>query len=164
MRSLREVKTQIYQTECGKYLKEGLCLSEPILTLGKEGLIDNFFQYAAEEKGMYFGRPNLLFGIYSDQSRMAYLTEETGVEDKVYSSQSEPEGKRIAAVYERYEKAYPVVREHIYRDDYREYEEILKQYYRDLQEVSGETVCGFCTELVPEFFRWYEDCFGKMEE
>ena len=66
MRSLREVKTQIYQTECGKYLKEGLCLSEPILTLGKEGLIDNFFQYAAEEKGMYFGRPNLLFGIYSD--------------------------------------------------------------------------------------------------
>ena len=24
MRSLREVKTQIYQTECGKYLKEGL--------------------------------------------------------------------------------------------------------------------------------------------
>ena len=113
MRSLRAVKTQIYQTECGKYLKEGLCLSEPILTLGKEGLIDNFFQYAAEEKGMYFGRPNLLFGIYSDQSRMAYLTEETRLEDKVYSSQSEPEGKRIAAVYERYEKAYPVVREHI---------------------------------------------------
>ena len=49
------------------------------------------------------------------------------------------------------------------RDDYREYEEILKQYYRDLQEVSGETVWGFCKELVPEFFRWYEDCFGKME-
>ena len=72
-----------------------------------------------------------MFGIYSDRSRMAYLTEETRLEDKVYSSQSEPEGKRIAAVYERYEKAYPVVREHIYRDDYREYEEILKQYYRD---------------------------------
>lgn len=60
MRSLREVKTQIYQTECGKYLKEGLCLSEPILTLGKEGLIDNFFQYAAEEKGMYFWKAEFI--------------------------------------------------------------------------------------------------------
>lgn len=93
-----------------------------------------------------------MFGIYSDRSRMAYLTEETRLEDKVYSSQSEPEGKRIAAVYERYEKAYPVVREHIYRDDYREYEEILKQYYRDLQEVSGETVWGFAKSLCRNSF------------
>lgn len=51
MRSLREVKTQIYQTECGKYLKEGLCLSEPILTLGKEGLIDNFSSMPQKKKG-----------------------------------------------------------------------------------------------------------------
>lgn len=164
MRSLREVRAQIYQTECGKYLKEGLCLSEPVLSLGGEGLIDNFFQYACDEKGVLYGKPDILFGIYSDQPKMAYLTETVSLPDKIYAAQTEPQSTTVSEIYERYENAYPVVREHIYRNDYLKYEEILKQYYLDLRQVSGEVLWKFYQELIPDFFRWYEECFGKIEE
>jgi len=162
MLSLREVKTRIYQTSCKEHLKEGLCLSEPIITIGGKGLIDNFFQYPCDETGTVFGKPDMVFGIYSDSGTIAYLNKNVVLEDKEYFAKRIETPEQIAEIYRRYEEEFPVVREHIYRSDYGEYEDILKQYFKDLKVLSGEIVWGFYQKLIPAFFEWYERNIGNL--
>ena len=40
---LKQVKALLHQTECGEMFMDGMGCSEPILTQGNAGLIDNFF-------------------------------------------------------------------------------------------------------------------------
>ena len=46
---LKQVKALLHQTECGEMFMDGMGCSEPILTQGNAGLIDNFFVYLVDK-------------------------------------------------------------------------------------------------------------------
>lgn len=75
MLTIDDVKASIYKTECKKFIKEGFSCSDPIITKDENGLIDNFFIYAANRDESLVTPPIVSFGIYAETKKTAYVTQ-----------------------------------------------------------------------------------------
>ena len=152
MISLMESKARIFRTEYKNLMYDGMCCSEPILTKGDKGLIDNFFVYSSNQEGTTFSSPRSVFGIYAEAGTAAYRMEEIPIERGLYSTDAPVDAPN--ETYERYVSLYPVIREIAFTECDTEGREHLRQYMHDLEMISGPVIWGFARKLFPTFFDW----------
>ena len=154
MATLKEIKLKIFKTECKNLLYEGLSMSEPILTMGEKGLIDNYFIYASDKKQTVVSKPMIAFGIYSDLEITAYINSD------IYNENADPlenimESDRIDNHYvEEYENLYVEVREFVYQNCSESRKDILRDYIEHLYYLSGSGLWQNYLEIAPDFFDW----------
>ena len=154
MISLKKARTTIFSTECGKHIKEGLECSEPIITRGEYGLIDNYFIYGCDSESKHFTKPLVGFGVYTEQKKAAYMDRNFDLEDKDYVSSDGIDINRSFEAFDKYSEVYPRIREFVYRKCDSNEKEILKVYLDNLRIFSGDVLYSFCEKLYPEFFEW----------
>lgn len=155
--TIKEVKAKIFETECGEEIREGLFCSEPILTIGEKGLIDNYFVYGRDSKRQHFSRPKYFFGIYTHLSEVAYLNKENELEEKDYSSSEVVNMEERFEAYDRYVELYPKMREIAYQDCNDENKRMLSEYLSSFRKFSGDVLFMFYNKLYPTFFEWVNE-------
>lgn len=160
MLGLRAVKSKLFQTECNQCIREGLYFSEPILTEGEEGLIDNYFVYGQNREATVFSRPSTLFGVYSDLPKKAYIKEGYGFEEKEYVNDLILDREEYVQRYKLYTELYPKVRAFAYQSCNETQQEELRAYTENLKMVSGKVLWQFYRTLYPEFFEWVKQATG----
>lgn len=161
MISLKKARSIIFSTECGKCIKEGLECSEPIITKGEHGLIDNYFMYGCDSEGKHFTKPLVGFGVYTDSEKTAYAGRVFDFEDKDYVSADDTDMSKIFEAYDLYSEMYPKVRELVYQQCSGDEKEVLKIYLKNLRIFSGDVLYSFYEKLYPEFFEWVYKEIGQ---
>ncbi len=161
--TIKEVKAKIFETECGERIKEGMFCSEPIQTIGKKGLIDNYFIYGRDSKRQHFTKPKICFGIYTDLNEVAYLDKNSELEDKNYSSSEEVNIEKCFEAYDRYAELFPQIRMMAYKDCDNENIILLSEYIKCFRKFSGDVLFMFYNTLYPTFFEWVNKQIGNME-
>lgn len=158
MKSLKEIKSIIFRTECKQYICEGLCCSEPIMSCDASGIIENYFIYACNSDATTFSRPMVIFGIYSDSENIAYVKTEVDIEDRLFqvNSQQRIDENELFDLYDKYEELYPQIREFAFTDCSSLQKQILSEFYSNLQVISGTVLWDFYRKLFPQFFEWAE--------
>lgn len=154
MISLKKARSIIFSTECGKCIKEGLECSEPILTKGEYGLIDNYFIYGCDGEGKHFTKPLTGFGVYTELEKTAYIDKTFDLEDKDYVSLNKTDMNKSFEAFDSYSEAYPRIRELVYQQCNNDEKEMLKMYLENLRLFSGDVLYSFYEKLYPEFFEW----------
>ena len=152
--TVEEVKSKIFETECGKMIREGMFCSEPILTNGEKGLIDNYFIYGRDSKRQHFTKPKRCFGIYTDLNEVAYSDKDNEFAEKDYSSSEEMNIEKCFDAYDRYAELYPKIRELAYQDCNDDDKEHLSEYIKCFRQFSGDILFAFYKELYPSYFEW----------
>lgn len=160
--TLREVNSKIFDTECGSLLIDGLSYSQPILSIGSKGLIDNFFIYSQNRVSGSISAPKIAFGIYSDLSEVAYINYAPGYDIKEYENTLAGCGSTLFALYEKYERLYSLVRTFVFKPCNPEQSKIVMEYCEILKKISGADVWLFYNELFPDFFDWAEKITNAM--
>ncbi len=153
---LKAVKSKIQMTECADIICAGMYCSEPIMTKDDEGeLIDNYFMYSRSQDFSTIGVPEIMFGIYSEHGKKAYINKDVSreFEQRTYQESFEPK-ETIKAAYKRYEELYPVVRENAFLQISAENKKDIADYLDSLRIVSGNTLYTFYRKLYPTFFEW----------
>lgn len=153
---LKAVKSKIQMTECADIICAGMYCSEPIMTRDDEGeLIDNYFMYSRNQDFSTIGVPEIMFGIYSERGKKAYISKDVSkeFEQRTYQESFEPK-ETIKSAYKRYEELYPVVRENAFLQISAENKKDIADYLDSLRIVSGNTLYTFYRKLYPTFFEW----------
>ena len=70
---LKQVKALLHQTECGEMFMDGMGCSEPILTQGNAGLIDNFFVYLVDKPAGTASGPLARMGLQAESGALSYF-------------------------------------------------------------------------------------------
>ncbi len=154
MYSLREIKSKIFLTEAKEYIYDGMCISEPIMTMKNNHIIDNYFVYACDETQTSFTRPLLCFGILSEKNELDYVTQETNITEETITLKSKKDIEIVNKGYEHYSEIYPKVREFVFQDCNEEQKQLLKDYLDNLFTISGEVLWDYYNRLFPSFFEW----------
>ena len=159
--TVKEVKAKIFETACGERIREGMFCSEPILTIGEKGLVDNYFIYGRDAKRQHFTKPKNCFGIYTDLTEVAYLDRDNDLEDKDYSSFEEIDMEKSFYAYDRYAELYPRIREMSYQECDKDMKVLLSEYIECFETFSGNILFEFYKKLYPEFFDWVNNQIEK---
>jgi hypothetical protein len=157
MKTLREIESTIFKTDCKECIRYGWNRSQPILTKDENGsLIDNFFSYAENITSDSFSTPLVVFGIYAEEPKTAYKNWIPKEEHKTIKNPNGPvEGASVSKAYARYEEIYPEVRECAFSDNCTdEQKAMVKEYVSCLEKFSGPVVWKYYLELFPSFFEW----------
>ncbi len=156
--NLKQVKNAVFWTECRDCVREGMCCSEPIMTWDGRGIVDNYFVYGENGERKSYSGPVVSFGVYSEQKEAAYIKRgrempfSKGAEDEIVAvSWEQYDGE----AYERYQKAFPLVRGFLFEENCTEEQrEILKSYLQAFRMVTDGGLWPLYLEMAPEFFRW----------
>lgn len=70
---LKQVKALLHQTACGEMFMDGMGCSEPILTQGNAGLIDNFFVYLVDKPAGTASGPLARMGLQAESGALSYF-------------------------------------------------------------------------------------------
>ena len=156
--NLQLVKSKIHKTECCELLCAGLYCSEPIMIKDKDGkLIDSYFTYSRSADLKKIGIPEVMFGIYSDIEKTAYIKQ---IDPSIFESdvyeESFVELNVIESSMKKYIALFPTVRKNIYREKVEECKDDLKEYIKCLEIISGKILYSFYKKLYPDFFEWIE--------
>ena len=156
MLSLKEAKAAIYQTECGELILDGLYCSEPIMTYGEKGIVDNYFVFSADRLMKQISSPIFRFGIYSDRGEVAYVLEEeeqsTRIDNELRANEDPYQ------MYQRYSDLYPIIRSSLIQGNCNVQEKKdLKEYCSILRSFSGSGLWNLYKKLYPTFFDWVAD-------
>lgn len=153
--TLKNVKNAIEATECKQYLCSGTYCSEPIMTKDENGkTVDNFFLFSRSADFTTIEIPDISFGIYAAEKRVAYVNKNVSKSfdsDTYDETFGELETMRNAMT--EYKQAYPIIREMFEgttpRDDGK-----ISEYLNNLEIISGRALYGFYQKLFPSFFDW----------
>lgn len=154
MKTIKEIKKIIFKTECKNLLYEGFFRSEPILTMGEKGLIDNYFVYAGNRDLTEVSRPMVAFGIYSDLETTAYINPNIYDENAEIIDNPIDRSKITAGYVKEYEALYEEIRGFAYRKCSDLQKEALVKYIEHLYYLSGLGLWKNYLEVTPEFFDW----------
>lgn len=154
MYTLTEIKSKIFLTDAKEYIYDGMCISEPIMTMQNNRIIDNYFIYACDETQVNFSRPLLCFGIISEKNKLDYVTRETNITEETATLKTKKDTEIVNKSYELYSKIYPKVREFAFEDCNEEQKQLLKDYLDNLFIISGEILWDYYKKLFPSFFEW----------
>lgn len=152
--TLREVNRVIFDTECGGLLLDGHSCSQPILSMGPKGLIDNFFIYSFDEQTSIVSPPRSVFGIYADIGEVAYVDRSPKIEAGAQRNCLEGDDSVLYGLFERYEELYSSLREIAFRDSGDKGAQSVREYCELLKKISGPVIWNFYNELFPAFFQW----------
>ncbi len=155
--TLREVNSVIFDTECGTLLLDGHSCSQPILSMGAKGLIDNFFIYSFNEQTSIVSPPKCVFGIYADMGEVAYIDRSPKTEAGAQRNCLEGDDSSLYGLFERYEELYSALRKIAFRDRDAQWSPLVQEYCELLQKISGPVIWSFYNQLFPAFFQWAEE-------
>ena len=154
MEALAEIKHKIFKTECKELLYDGLSRSEPIMTMGDKGIIDNYFIYAGNNGLTKVSSPMAAFGIYSDIEETAYINLEI-YDEKSPSKENRIDRKIVNDQYIReYEELYRGLRGFVFKKCNGLQKDILSKYMEHLYCLSGTGLWQNYLEIAPVFFEW----------
>jgi len=155
-----QVKNAIFQTDCGKQVKDGLCCSYPVMTKDERGIIDHYFIYGWDEERHLFSGPLKCFGIYSDMKQTAYISlpSERGISISPDDELREKNpGYYNKAAYQDFTETFPKVREFLMKENCtNEEKRQLKKYLDGFLDVTDDGLLPVYRELAPDFFNWAE--------
>lgn len=152
--TIREVNAGIFRTECGALLLDGLSCSQPVLSVGEYGLIDNFFVYSQNHNTETVSAPKIVFGIYSDTGAVAYINHSPKIEAQNYPNTYNYGKEELYSFIEKYEDLYSFVRTIAFKQCDAEQAKKLREYCELLSAISGSAIWGFYQKLIPSFFAW----------
>lgn len=158
MKSVSEVKSVIFKTECKKYIYEGLSCSEPIMSLHEGNIVDNYFIYSHNEDFTKISEPLISFGIFTDLERVAYIKQCNGELECRVIDEDLFDLERANDAYNEYVEVYPEIREIAFSKEV-DCESVsnLERYLRSLFTFSGNALWQTYTELYPQFFMWAKE-------
>lgn len=152
MLMIDDVMASIYRTDCKKFIKEGFFCSDPIITKDENGLIDNFFIYAANRDESLVTPPIVSFGIYAEIKKTAYVKQGT----KEPKAQENP--KELLAnkreLRNKYSGLYSEIREFVFKDCNSDQAQMLQEYISSLKALVGQTLWTHYQSTSPMFFNW----------
>lgn len=155
MLTLSEVSRIPFHTSCADYLYDGAACSQPVLSQGEVGLIDNFFVYSIDPDANTVSSPSVAFGIYSDKQQVAYVHTTLPIERKNYPTTYTGVEGDYWTWQDHYEELYSKVRACAFRTDCTP-EQIrdVKEYCQCLETIAGSAAWVFYRILNPDFFAW----------
>lgn len=157
MTTINEVKQAILDTDCARYLREGLYRSVPVFSVIDGKLADVFFMYGRNKSATRYIAPMVTFGIFFDEKRTAFSVVNDSVEAKLSSAEG-PQVDPLAtvAVYQRIESLYPIVRECAFGNCDSGQKKAVRDYCSAIEEVSGPVLWEVYRSVAPDFFNWAE--------
>lgn len=153
--TLNEVKRVIMKTECKMFLCDGLTCSEPMLSRGEKGLIDNFFIYSSNREKTEFSKPIIIFGIYADLCDVAYIKECS--EDNTLTKCSKLiEDEALFECFRKYSDLYPDVRKVAFTKCKSDDKKKVLEYYKSFKNITNAVIWEYYKHIAPEFLEWAE--------
>lgn len=156
MKSLKEIKAVIFKTDCKDFICDGLCCSEPIITKDENGLIDNYFIYACDRKGIEYSKPLVTFGVYSDVGKTAYKNPSPKFEDIDYRDTNPTNEQEALNAYDSYVGLYPQIRGIVFTECNENQKRLITEYVSALKAFSGSVLWEYYQKLSPMFFEWVQ--------
>lgn len=165
---LKQVKALLHQTECGEMFMDGMGCSEPILTQGNAGLIDNFFVYLVDKSAGTASGPLARMGLQAESGALSYLISANEHPFSVPPSCTIHVSPAMASSedYENYSSLYAEIRKFVFKQNCTDSERsILSDYLTALKSVVSVSLYPFYTELAPAFFQWAEkELYKRLEQ
>ena len=133
---------------------EGLSRSEPIMTADDNGIVDNYFIYASNNELTMVSPPMIVFGIYSDIEKTAYINAEI-YDEKSPLKENQIDRRIINDQYiQEYEELYTELRKFVFKKCNDSNKDTLRKYVEHLYHLSGSGLWQNYLEAVPAFFEW----------
>ena len=157
---LQQVKAVIGKVQLNDILKDGLCYSEPIMSVKDDRIIDNYFVYAIDYIGNMHSGPIATFGINSDLEEIAYINENVKENfsnecTKVYNIEPVTDG--IQEALSKYEQAYSSLRSFLFcANCTSEQKSVIKEYISGLEAIVFSGLWPFYKMMGKPFFDWAE--------
>ena len=154
---LKQVKSRLQQSPFGELLTDGMSCSEPILTLGETGLIDNFFAYLVSRHTRAASGPLARMALDAEHGNLLSLVsaEEQPFSVSPTSTITLVSPSYTTEDYAAYALRYAKVRDFAFKQDCSaEEKETLSVYLSSLKVVTSSTLFPFYEEMAPSFFAW----------
>ena len=154
---LIQVKNILHQTVGGDLFMDGMGCSEPILSINKNKIIDNFMAYFVNFQESITSGPVVLIGVQADNRTVEYINH---CDDKMFSLAPRAMMKInfpsfTEHDYEEYRNCYKSIREIAYKRDCCSNEKkVIRNYFLALKKVVAPEMLKLYEEFVPEFFEW----------
>lgn len=152
MLTIDDVKASIYRTDCKKFIKEGFSCSDPIITKDENGLVDNFFIYAANREESLVTPPIVSFGVYAETKKTAYVVQGNN-EPKAQENPKELIANK-RELRTKYSGLYSEIREFVFTDCNNDQAQMLQEYISSLKALVGQTLWTHYQSTSPMFFNW----------
>ena len=162
---LKQVKALLHQTECGEMFMDGC--SEPILTQGNAGLIDNFFVYLVDKPAGTASGPLARMGLQAESGALSYFISANEHPFSVPPSCTIHVSPAMASSedYENYSSLYAEIRKFVFKQNCTDSERsILSDYLTALKSIVSVSLYPFYMELAPAFFQWAEKELYRRSE
>lgn len=154
--NLFQVKNIIFRTECENLILDGLCCSEPIMTMRDGKIIDNYFVYGLDREKQEYTGPIVSFGILSESGEVAYVNKSINAcygENDCISAKNWNEYD--TGSYDEYVSAYEKVRNFLFNQNCIETEKMeLKRYIISMEKIIDDALLPIYRDLFPDFFNW----------
>lgn len=158
--NLFQVRSALFQSECRKYIKEGMSLSEPVPSKSDDGIIDHYFLYCEDLEEHIISGPEIVLGINAETKTMKYVKKASECKFPIGSEQEIAVEKNLLdtqALYEKYYAMYKTMREIVFCEDCtKEQKAMLADYYMNFRMMLDKRVFELYKVLSPEYFRWLE--------
>ena len=151
MDSIREIKNVIGMTDCKNRIREGMWVSDPIITVEGGKIVDNYFVYSRNADGSMVAGQYLTFGIYTAEKKSAYIKNNENASGIKPLNNSIPGS---AEIYKQYEKDFFEVRKWVMTEIDAEKKAILNRYIAGIEKLGGTGILEISRKAFPSFFEW----------
>ncbi len=151
---LKQVKALLHQTECGEMFMDGMGCSEPILTQGNAGLIDNFFVYLVDKPAGTASGPLARMGLQAESGALSYFISANEHPFSVPPSCTIHVSPAMASSedYENYSSLYAEIRKFVFKQNCTDSERsILSDYLTALKKYCKRFIIPFLYGIGPSF-------------
>lgn len=154
--NLFQVKNMVFKTECENLILDGLCCSEPIMTMQDEKIVDNYFVYGLDRDKQEYTGPIVSFGILSERCEVAYvnksLTSCYGENDYIRAENWNEYDKKS---YSEYVSSYEKVRAFLFNKNCSGTEKLeLEKYITSMEKIIDDALLPIYKDLFSDFFKW----------
>lgn len=156
--TLEQVKATVTDLDLRDVLKEGLCLSEPILSRTEDLVIDNFFTYGIDYEEKAYTQPLKQFGIDAQNKQVLYVKEYSSCKSELIIVPAASWDSYDPGSYSAYSELYGKVRNVFGQISMIASEKsLLVDYCNALKHQVDEGMWPFYINLYPGFFEWIKE-------
>ena len=156
--TLEQVKATVTDLDLRDILKEGLCLSEPILSRNRDLVIDNFFTYGIDYEEKAYTQPLKQFGIDAQNKQVVYVKECSPCKSELKIVPAASWDFYDPGSYSTYSELYGKVRNVFGQISMTPFEKsVLVDYCKALKHQVDENMWPFYINLYPVFFEWLKE-------
>lgn len=155
--TLQQIKQSLLQTSFGDFLRDQMCISEPIPLPTPAGLIENFFVFLVNKQEKTCSAPIARIGLFPEKQEIAYFIPCT---DKPFSKKPEEilpfsiDDENVRVLYPKYEMLYNTVRPLFFHECSPQESALVDEYLQALIAITDPALFPFYIEMAPVFFLW----------